>query len=200
MRLEPKRQLRILDFDCEARPDAYLGGDLTTRSLTAIAACWADDPEGTMQVWALTAKGGSHRKQLRRMLESFRVMYDQADIVTGHNILRYDLPVISGSMVYAGLAPLGSTMASDTQLHGPKAALSYSRSMENMGDMFGLVDGKHHMNNTTWKRANTLDAEHVAVTIERVTSDVRMHVQLRAAMVEAGLLDPAMGSAWSPNS
>lgn len=195
MRLKHKGTLRILDFDVEARPDAFLGGDLTTRSLTSISACWVDSPE-ELHTWQLVADGRPHMEQLREMLEGFREMYDQADIVTGHNILRYDLPVVSGHMVYAGLKPLGDTLAQDTQLHGPKAALSYSRSMENMGLMLGLPAGKHHMSNHDWKQVNTLDAHLVAGALERVTSDVRLHVQLRAAMLRLGLLTEP--SVWTP--
>jgi hypothetical protein len=130
------------------------------------------------------------------MLEGFRLMYDAADIVTGHNIIRYDLPVISGSMVYCGLPKLAPKLAQDTLLHGPKSALTYSRSMENMADMLGVLEGKHHMTNSEWKRVNTLDAHLLGETVARVTGDVSLHIQLRAAMIEAGVLKDA--KMWRP--
>lgn len=187
MLVDAERKLRILDFDCEARPDAYLGGDITTRSLTAMAAAWVDEP-GDVWCKAMYAGGKPHMLQLQEMLGEFRELYDQADIVTGHNIMKYDLPVVSGSMVYAGLRPLSPKLASDTYMHGPKAAMTFSRSLENVADMLGLLSGKHHMNNAAWKRSNTLDPDAVEVTKERVSSDVTLHIEVRAAMLERRML------------
>lgn len=186
---------RILDFDVEARPDAYLGGDLTTRSLTAIAAAWAHRPR---EVWsrAMVAGGYPHPTQMAQMLEDFRVLYDMADLVTGHNVVKYDLPVINGHMTFHGLEPLAPKMVCDTLLHGTKAALSYSRSMENMAAMYDLDLSKHHMNNTAWKRANTMDPTGVEATLARVTSDVLLHIDLRAEMLRRGHLKEA--KAWCP--
>lgn len=188
------RPLNILDFDCEARPDAYLGGDLTTRSLTAIAAGWVG--EDAIESVCLVAGGHPHAEQTKHMLEWFRGLYDEADIVTGHNVVKYDLPVINGHMILHGLEPLGETMASDTLLHTPSVALSYSRSLENMADMLGVLSGKHHMSNAAWKRVNTLDTHLIDDARERVTSDVDLHKQVRAACIERGLLKPP--KPWRP--
>jgi len=188
------RAPRVLDFDSECRPDAYLGGDITTRSLTGIAAQFIGEPD--MWCECIVAGGSPHFDQLVAMLEGFRELYDAADMVTGHNIVRHDLPIISGALVYCGRPPLEPKLASDTLLHGPKSGLSFSRSQENFGDLLGIASDKYHMNNARWKRANTLDAEQVALTRERVTSDVRMHIELREAMVGRGLLRaPRM---WRP--
>lgn len=192
--LDDPRPLRILDFDSECRPDAYLGGDLTTRSLTGIAAQFVG--HDVMWCECIVAGGHRHYEQLRAMLEGFRALYDAADIVTGHNIVRHDLPIISGSMIYCGLPPLDPKLASDTLLHGPKSGLVFSRSQENLGDMFAILSDKYHMNNARWKRANTLDPEHADETRRRVTDDVRMHLDLRAAMIENDLLGPA--KLWHP--
>lgn len=194
-RFEARRPLRILDFDSECRPDAYLGGDFTTRSLTGIAAKFIGE-DGPVWCECIYAGGRPHREQLREMLEGFRALYDAADVVTGHNILRHDLPIISGAMVYCGMPKLGEKTASDTLLHGPKSGLSFSRSQENFGDLLGILADKYHMNNANWKRANTLDADQVALTRERVTSDVIMHMELRAAMIERDYL--GRETVWSP--
>lgn len=189
------KPLRILDFDCEARPDAYLGGDLTTRSLTAIA--WQFIGTSKPSAVAIVAGGYPHATQMRNMLEDFRAAYDAADMVTGHNLIRYDLPVINGHMAYHGLKPLAPKLAQDTLLHGPKSALAFSRSLENMAQMLGVAGrGKHHMSNTTWKVANTLDPAGVEETLERVTSDVLLHIDVRQTMLDRGLLKPP--KMWRP--
>jgi len=46
------RSLRVLDFDIENRPLSYWIADRPTAEITAIASCWADDPE-TMEVLLL---------------------------------------------------------------------------------------------------------------------------------------------------
>jgi len=44
-------KLRVLSFDTENRPLAYLGGDFTTGEITAIAASWEGQQE--VRVWLL---------------------------------------------------------------------------------------------------------------------------------------------------
>jgi hypothetical protein len=39
------RPLRVLDFDCEARPLHWISGDYVSKEITAIAWAWCDTPE-----------------------------------------------------------------------------------------------------------------------------------------------------------
>lgn len=182
------RPARILDIDSECRPDAYLGSDYTTRSLTGIAAQFIGEP--VMWCRVVTAKSRrSFAAQSRQMLTEFVALYNEADIVTGHNIRRHDLPIINASCIYYGLPPLGAKKTSDTLLDMPRAAQVFSRSQENLGDMFDVLADKYHMNNARWKRANLL--EDPTVTRERVMSDVEMHIELRGKMLERGVLKAA---------
>jgi hypothetical protein len=178
--LAEPRPLRVLDLDSECRPDAYLGGDLTTRSLTGIAAQFIGEPATWCRV-ILATESTTFAEQSIAMLQEFVELYDAADMVTGHNIRRHDLPIISGACMYFGLPPLSPKLTSDTLRDIPKRGLVFSGSQENLGDMLDVLDDKYHMNNARWKRANTLEG--ADLTRARVTSDVHMHVQVRAALL-----------------
>lgn len=197
--LPEPRPLRVLDFDSECRPDAYLGGDLTTRSLTGIAARFV----GEATTWCRVISASEHKtfaEQSIAMLTEFVELYDAADMVTGHNIRRHDLPIISGACMYFGLPPLSPKLTSDTLRDMPKRGLVFSASQENLGDMLDVLDDKYHMNNARWKRANTLEG--VELTRARVVSDVEMHLQVRAAMLARRRPDgsPLLGPPrrWNP--
>src|SRR6185436_10157697 len=95
--LTTKKQLKVLDFDIENRPLSYWIPDgKPTAEITAIASCWADDPE-SMVVHLL----GQDDPEL--MLQFFVNRYNKADIVTGHYIRVHDLPIINGALMEFGL-------------------------------------------------------------------------------------------------
>ena len=168
---------RILDFDIENRPLTYMGNDWTSAEITAIAAsfgigepvyCWLlpiDDPMA--------------------MLEGFRMLYDQADIVTGHYIRKHDLPIINGARLEYELAPLSAKLSSDTMLDLIRKK-DISASQESLGAMFGLAEPKVHMNQADWRAANRL--LHPELAKARVIGDVRQHQALRLKLIEIGAL------------
>jgi len=129
------------------------------------------------------------------MLEGFRALYDQADIVTGHYIRKHDLPIISGALIEIGHEPLGEKLSSDTKLDFSKAS-NLSQSQENLSQMFGLVEEKTHMSNASWRQANRLTRSGIRKTRSRAVGDVRQHMAIRAIMIDRGLLKaPKM---WRP--
>jgi hypothetical protein len=81
--------LRILHFDCECRPGAWIGGDYVSRSLTAVAWCFRD--EETTHSAILSPEDTN----TRRLLKEFFPAYDAADVVTLHYSRSFDLPLIS---------------------------------------------------------------------------------------------------------
>lgn len=182
-----RKKLRVLDFDIENRPLSYLGQDFTTAEITAIAASF----EGAREVfvWLL----GEHDPE--DMLEDFRYLYDEADIVTGHYIRRHDLPILSGAMMEYNLPPLGPKLTSDTKLD-LKTASGLSLSQENLSEMLDLAAPKVHMNTPRWRRANRLTPEGLELTRKRVVGDIRQHKQLRKALLEADMLNPPV--LWKP--
>lgn len=194
MRLEHKADVRVLDFDVECRPIAWYG-EWVTKQPTAIA--WH-----FVGVWsgvevAVIGESFDARNVLdeeRDMLERFRRAYDAADVVTGHYIRGFDLPLINGAMMRLGLPLLGTKLAQDTKGDLAKAH-GLSKSQENLGAMFELEHPKVPMNTALWGEGNMLLPEGIEATKKRVVGDVRQHVELRATMLERGVL--AAPSPWS---
>lgn len=196
MRLESKRRVRILDFDVECRPLAWYGGDFVTKQPTAIA--WKFIGErGKVEVEVIGESDRSSRvlDEERFMLEAFCAAYDEADIVTGHYIRGFDLPVINGACMRLGLPLLGAKDVQDTKTDLVRAQ-GLSKSLENLGAMFELKHPKVAMNTATWGAANMLLPHGIAATRKRVVGDVREHIELRQRMVDERYLSQA--TSWSP--
>lgn len=188
MHLAPKSRARILDFDVECRPLSWYGGDWVSKEVTAIAWGWVsrtDTAKTTGRVECVLL--GEHEPAA--MLEAFREAYDAADVVTGHYIRGFDLPLLNAAALDLGLAPLGPTLAHDTKgdlvrFHG------LSKSQEALGAMLGLKHPKVGMTQEDWRAANRLTPDGLERTKKRVVGDVRQHVELRAALLDRGMLGP----------
>lgn len=180
--------VRWLDFDIENRPASYWVPDRPTADITAIAACWTDDPK-SMKVWLMrpTFTEAEFVAQMKEMLLGFVALYDQADGVTGHYIRKHDLPIINGALMDFGLPTLGQKMTQDTKLDMVKKA-DIPATQEYLAGMTKIKAAKFHMTQHFWRNANRLTDTGLALTEKRVTDDVRQHMKLRLAMLEAGLL------------
>jgi len=175
---------RILDFDIEARPLGWLGGDFVHMEITAIASAWIVDgkPED-MQVLTLTKRDTS----AVAMLKGFTKRYNEADMVVGHYIRGYDLIRINAELVEFGLPTLSEKMTHDTMLDLVKQS-GISKSQENMGAMLGIEAPKVKMNVHKWREANRLTEAGIALTVERCAGDVVQNIEMREAMMQQGLL------------
>ncbi len=182
------RKLKILDFDIENRPLSYWTPTEPTSEITAIASCWADDPT-SMEVLALGLLSPSE------LLARFLARYNEADIVTGHYIRRHDLPTINGAMVEYGFANLKPKLTIDTWADFVRHK-GIPASQEYLMDLFHLETQKYHMTQHDWRTANRLSKNGIAETIERASSDVRGHMQLREYMSERKLLKSP--KVWAP--
>jgi DNA polymerase elongation subunit (family B) len=195
VRLATRERQRILDFDIECRPMAFYGGDFVTKQPTAIAWKFIGERSGVQCVTI----GDSYDTRLVMdeeitLLEMFREAYLEADIVTGHYIRGFDLPILNARMMRHGLPMLETRLAQDTK--GDLArGHGLSKSQENLGAMFELKHPKIPMNTTTWEIANALMPEGIAETRKRVIGDVRQHVELRQTMLDLGYLGAPR--AWS---
>lgn len=186
-----QRKLRILDFDCECRPLAWYGGDFVTKQPTAIA--W--QLVGSRGKPTVAVIGESDRSSLvleeeRAMLERFREAYDDADMVTGHYIRGFDLPLLNGACVRLGLPLFSNKLSEDTKLDLVKAQ-GVSKSMENLSAMFEAKHPKIPMDTAKWAAANMLLPHGIAMTKKRVVGDVIEHLELRETLIDRGLLTPA---------
>lgn len=189
------RTPRILDFDCEARPLSWYGGEWVSKEVTAIAWGWVDPRrESRVKGPVSFALLGDDGREVRDLLHAFVDAYDAADIVTGHYVRGFDLPLLNAACLDNRLPPLAPKLVQDTKgdlvrFHG------LSKSQESLGAMLGLRHPKVGMSQEDWRDANRLTAAGIERTRKRVVGDVRQHVELRAALLDAGMLGPPRS--WS---
>lgn len=198
MRLRNAGSLRLLCFDLENRPLAYWYDGETTSEITAFGWKWADEKRvHTM----LLQPDGSFRCDGGDVLHGdsaylfFRSELAQAGLVYGHNIRRHDLPILNAGMLRRELPPLTPLLTTDTCRDLPKrGGLSYS--LENLSEMYGLKGKKYSMSQPAWENANRLTADGMALARKRVASDVLLQENLRARLLDLGLLKPP--TRWLP--
>lgn len=182
------RPMRVLDFDVEARPLHWISGDYVSKEITAIAWAWCDAPD-RVTCYLLGADRRPEREQAIEMLTAFRAAYEQADMVTGHFIRGYDLPMVNGALTEYQLPSLGDKLSQDTKIDLVRRQ-GLSGSQENLGVMLGLEHGKVKMDQAKWRAANRLTPEGLAAVRERVTGDVTQHIEMRQRLLKLGYLAP----------
>ena len=175
-------KLRVLDFDCEARPLSWIGGDFVSKEITAIAAKFIGE-KGRTHVWILGDCG------VTEMLEGFRELYDEADMVAGHHIRGFDLPTVNAMMGENNLPKLGAKLAHDTCKDLTRWS-GISKSQESIADMLGVKAPKVQMSQAKWRSANRLHPESFALTYKRVVGDVLQNIELRQRLIELRYLKP----------
>jgi len=184
--------LRRLDFDIEARPLGWLGGDWVHKEVTAIGWCWMDG-DSTPEVALLTKDHRSAKTMLRR----FYKVYNEADMVVGHYIRGYDLGTLQAEYIELGLPTLGRKLTHDTKNDLLKHQ-GISKSQENLSAMLGIAAPKVQMNVPKWREANRLTEAGLRLTKERVVGDVVQNMALHAELVKRGLLD--VPKVWTPTA
>jgi hypothetical protein len=174
------RPMRILDFDVEARPLHWISGDYVSKEITAIAWAWTDRPDDvTCYLLGETDP--------IEMLQAFHAAYAQADMVTGHFIRGYDLPMVNGAMTEYQLPTLGDKLSQDTKIDLVRRQ-GLSGSQENIGVMLGLEREKVKMDQRSWRDANRLTPEGREKTRARVIGDVTQHIEMRGRLLKLGYL------------
>ena len=181
------RPLRVLDFDIENRPLNYAGEDFTFSEITAIA--WQFIGERTHYVLCLGDV------PFRTMLLGFVAAYVQADLVTGHNIIKHDLRILNGALLEEGLSPLPPKLVCDTYADLKKKG-GVSGSQESLAQMLGIRAKKIPMSQADWREANRLTPEGIEKTKRRAVGDVKQHIAMRKELLRRDWLKPPR--IWRP--
>ncbi len=183
-----KRPLRALIFDIENRPLSYWY-DRPTAEVTVISYKWLEGQRTRVLMQ-------DPDKLVAEVLREFRPIYDKAEIVIGHNIRRHDLPILHGAFIEQGLAGLDAKLTIDT-LRDLTSYKDIPKSLEYLAEMLGAPHEKFHMTQHSWRQANRLEKNGLALARERCAVDVQVTEWVYRELVNRGLLTkpPRM---WRP--
>jgi len=129
------------------------------------------------------------------MLLGFVAAYVQADLVTGHNVIKHDLRILNGALLEEGLSPLPPKMVCDTYLHLKRKG-GVSGSQESLAAMLKVTSRKVGMSQADWREANRLTPEGIDKTRRRVVGDVKQHIALRRELLKRQWLKAP--TLWTP--
>jgi DNA polymerase elongation subunit (family B) len=172
---------RILDFDIECVAAGFADPNWVPVTVTAYAYSWVDEDDITVD--ALPVRHFYNARMRARFLRPLWDALNEADVLTGHNILRFDLPVLDGEALKLGLPRLPRKQVQDTiSLRRIRA----KKGQDVLAHVFGVVDEKLPLNWAQWEAA--YGEKTLATVKDRVAGDVRQHKALRLAMLEHGWL------------
>jgi hypothetical protein len=182
--------VKILDMDIETRKVGFhIGGRFNPDGCEPVCIAWSWGKD--IICLSLTTEWSPPLS----MLAQFRRAWDKADLVTGHYIRKFDLPILNAAMMEWGLPPLGEKLISDTKEDLLKRA-GLGASQENLGVLYNLEQSKFHMSDQHWREVARLTVKGLKLARERVVSDVRQHMALRGALLRAGMLK--VPRVWAP--
>lgn len=185
------KRLRILDFDIETIAAGFDDPQWVPQKITCVAWSWIGSDE--IEAKIATSEGLFSRPERRRkMLEPLLAAIDEADMVTGHNILRFDLPVVNAECLRLGLPTLGALLAQDTmRLVRSKG---FKKGQDNLVSLTGGPEPKLALSWQDWQHA--YEEKGWATVVERCVSDVRGHKVLRQELLDRGWLKEPV--TWRP--
>lgn len=181
----------VLDFDIETRAAGYADPAWVPDDVTCYAWSWIGSDVVDGSVSGPDACFGPPEKQ-RKWLRPLRDLLCKADIVTGHNILRFDLRVLNANFMRFGLDPLPELRVQDT-MRIPKAK-GLKKGQDNLGVTLGTPLHKLALNHQEWDAAYRTPGW--PVVKERCMTDVAQHKLIRAEMIRRGWLTEAR--VWKP--
>ena len=184
----PEAARRTLDFDLETVAAGYADPQWVPSTVTAWAFSWGD----TIEVDALPVKYLYDRKARRRFLEPLIQAIHEATVLTGHNLIRFDLPILQAELMRLGMDSLPGRLVQDT-IRLPRSK-GFKKGQDNLGTLLDIPEEKLPLNFEQWAAAYADPS--LATVKERVAGDVRQHLALRDAMRDRGWL--AAPRMWSP--
>lgn len=181
---------RTLDFDLETVAAGYADPNWVPNIVTAWACSWvdADDVECAVLPVARLHDRAYRASFLEPLMERIR----EAAVVTGHNIIRWDLPVLNAELMQLQMPVFGPLLAQDT-MRVPRGR-GFKKGQDNLASLLRVPLPKKALNWQEWQAAYAEPDLHTVR--ERVMGDVLQHKQLRVRMREQGWLEPPR--VWKP--
>ncbi len=194
------RSLLLRDFDFESKP-LWFWWEKPTAIITSVS--YMDTVAGVIDHDSMRteiAPLGSTREVYVEWVEHVASIITAPDILTGHNIDRFDLPLLQAQLLRAGLPALPALRTQDTMRLPKKRDMSASQeSLINYAALkatcpIGIPIYKDHLSIPEWEDAAM--GWNDAILIERPSSDVHGHAHLRETLIEKGYL--AGSRRWFP--
>jgi DNA polymerase elongation subunit (family B) len=177
---------RVLDFDIETVAAGFADPDWVPQKITCVGWSWIGEEE--VEVRVSTAAGLFGKPELRaRMLRPLLKAIGQADLLTGHNIVRFDLPVLNSECLRLGLPTVPPKLVQDT-IRLRARTKGFKKGQDNIGRMLRVPAEKLSLDWQAWQDA--YDEKGWETIKERCVSDIRQHKQIREAMIERKMLAP----------
>jgi hypothetical protein len=178
---------RVLDFDTENVPGFYWYDGVTTDLLDTIAWSWMDEDDVEVETLTNFRQADTALTFPASGYERFKSVVATADIVTGHNILRHDIPLLNATGLRLGLPQIAWPRTVDTlQLLRNMGLKGFPKGQEYLADHFQIGERKMHVGLHTWEKAARGDPEARKVVIERCVSDVISHKELYKELMQIG--------------
>jgi DNA polymerase elongation subunit (family B) len=191
MRLRSVGQGRILDFDVETIAAGFADPEWVPQKITCVAWSWIGSDVVESRVCGPAGIFGRPERRAK-MLKPLLAAIAEADMVTGHNIRRFDLPVIQAEVMRLGLPSLQPMLVQDTIKL--RASKGFKKGQDNLGRLYRIADEKLALDWQAWQDA--YDEDGWQTIRDRAESDVTMHKQLRAALIELDYLKEPRR--WAP--
>jgi len=190
VRISKPAKPRVLDFDIETLAAGYADPAWVPDKITATAWSWV----GEKGVYSeADPYGFFDRERRRQIIRPLLAAIELADIVQGHNIIRFDLRVLNAECMRLGFRPLGPLRVLDT-IRLPKAK-GYKKGQEDLAVSLGIKEKKKKMGWQEWDDAYEEGPPWIAVKSRNV-SDVQQHKRLTEELEKRGMLKPVVE--WRP--
>jgi DNA polymerase elongation subunit (family B) len=181
---------KVLDFDIETLAAGFADPEWVPQKITCVSWSWVDSDD--VEVIVCGPMGFFNPEIRLPMVEALVEQINEADMVTGHNILRFDLPVLNSECLRLGLPPLDRVKAQDTMRI--VKTKGFKKGQDNLGGLLKTLEQKMSLDWQGWENAYEEDGWETVK--ERCASDVIMHKQLRKKMVDLGWLKKPV--LWEP--
>ena len=183
--IESGRELRILDFDVETVAAGFADPDWVPQKVTCVAWSWIGSDEVDSRV---CDPDGLYKTPAKRahMLEQLLKQIERADLLTGHNIIRFDIPVINSDAMRLGLEPVREAWVQDTMRL--IRAKGFKKGQDNISKLLRTSQDKLPLSWQEWEDAYEQDGW--ATIRERAETDVIGHKEMRAGLLKRRLLRP----------
>lgn len=197
---------KIILYDIETLPmvtatfslyPESIGHDNILSDWSIINICWKELLKPTIYTSSILDDKATFEKDVNNdyvVVKKIREVFEDADIIVGHNVKKYDTKRVNTRLIYWGLEPLPSGLQQVDTLQEIKKVASFS---SNRLDYLGKVllgEGKLETSKGLWLRILKGDAEAVEEMANYCKTDVQLLEDLYLKILPYMKSHPHMGA------